>query len=42
MDVTGINAIMGRIDAIQQRIDAIGSLTAGMTKKLGQIGRAHV
>lgn len=35
MDVTGINAIMGRIDAIQQRIDAIGSLPAGMMKKMG-------
>ncbi|MDO4204733.1 MAG: lytic transglycosylase domain-containing protein [Selenomonadaceae bacterium] len=34
MDVTGINAIMGRINAIQQRIEAIDSFSSGLTKKL--------
>lgn len=35
MDVTGINAIMGRIGAIQQRIDAIDSFPAAIVKKMG-------
>lgn len=35
MDVTGINAIMGRIDAIQQRINAIDSLSTNIAKKMG-------
>lgn len=34
MDVTGINAIMGRISAIQQRIDAIESISSHLTKKI--------
>lgn len=34
MDVTGINAIMGRINAIQQRIDAIDAFSTNLSKRI--------
>ena len=37
MDVTGINAIMGRINAIQQRIEAIDSISSTLQKKLNPV-----
>ncbi len=37
MDVTGINAIMGRINAIQQRIEAIDSISSNLNKKLNPV-----
>ena len=34
MDVNGINAVMGRINAIQQRIDAIDTFSSNLAKRL--------
>ena len=44
MDVNGINAVMGRINAIQQRIDAIDTfsptLRSGLIRDRKAAGRA--